>query len=162
MKQDAIKPIGKRLEMGVRPSRHQFAQPGDECASAGFRVAFSGNPSGLSRVGVGESQRLFQLDDAFPCVRLHRHDRDAEFFGKFHRVEPQAGALGDVDHVEGDHAGQAEFDDLKRELQVALEIRGIQHADDEIRFRLAGEQAVERVERDFFIRRIRAQRVAAG
>ena len=105
---------------------------------------------------------MFEFDDSFFRVRLHRDDRHAEFIGEFRGIEPEAGAFGDIDHVQGDHAGQAEFDDLKGELQVALEIRGVQHTDDEIGFLLAGKQAVERVERDFLIGRIRPQRVAAG
>ncbi len=112
--------------------------------------------------GVGKSQRLFQLDDTLFCVCLHRHDRNAEFFGKFRRIKPQSGFFRDIHHVEREHAGQAKLDDLQGKLEVALQVGGVDHADDEVGFLLAGEQAAERVERDFFIRRIRTQRVTAG
>ena len=45
---------------------------------------------------------------------------------------------------------------------MAFEIRGIHHADDDVWFGFAGELAAERVERDFFVRRVCAERITAG
>ena len=48
------------------------------------------------------------------------------------RVEPQAGPLRHVDHVQRDHHRQAELDDLQHQVEVALERRGVDHADHQV------------------------------
>ena len=98
------------------------------------------------------AERLFELDDALPGVRLHGHHGDAEFLGELRGIEAQAGFFRDVHHVQHQHAGQSQLDDLKGELEVALKVGGIHDANGEVRFCGSGQLAVECVERDFLIR----------
>ena len=74
-----------------------------------------------------------QLQESFARSRLHGHDGDAELFGELLHVDPPAFALGDVDHVQRDDRGQAEFQDLGGQIEIALQVRGIQHEHDLVR-----------------------------
>ena len=138
MQQQRVDSIRLGLLVRVRAAGGEFAKTGDEGASAGFRIGGVRDPGDLGGERVGESQRLFQLDDSLFRVRLHRHDRDAEFFRQFRGIEAQSGFFRDVHHVQGEDGGQAELDDLEDKLEVAFEIRGIHHADDHVRLRLSG------------------------
>ena len=105
---------------------------------------------------------MFQLDDPLGGIRLHGDNGDAEFFGNFRWVKAETGFLRDIDHIQGEDAGLAEFDNLENQLEMALEVRGIDDADDEVGFCRAFEFPGEGVEGDFFIWRICAERVATG
>ena len=108
------------------------------------------------------AESLFQLDDSLGGVRLHDNHRDAQLLGNFRGIKAETGFFRDIDHVQGEHAGLAEFDDLEDKLEVALKVRGINHADDEVGFCRAFEFSGEGIEGDLFIRGVRAQRVTAG
>ena len=67
-----------------------------------------------------------------------------------------------VDHVQRDERRVAEFNHLRREVKIALEIRGIDDDHDEVGGRHLGEAVQKHVARDLFIQRLRAEAVGAG
>ncbi len=48
------------------------------------------------------------------------------------QVQLQAGRFGVVHHVEGEHHGPAQLEQLGGEVEVALEVGGVQHVDDDV------------------------------
>ena len=111
--------------MGIRTTGGQIAKIPDESAPGLIRIARAGRPRGMRGGGKRKPQRLFQLDDPLARAGLHRHHRHAEFRGKFRRIQAQPGFLRHVHHVEGEDRGDLQFDDLQRELEMALEMRGV-------------------------------------
>ncbi len=98
-----------------------------------------------------------KLADAAAVGGDGRDDGDAEEPLRLDRVELDAPALGDVDHVEGDNHGIAELDELERELEAAAQRRGVDDVDDEVGF------LREQVRQDDLLGRVgRAERVGPG
>ena len=152
-----VKPVGHGELVRVRAAGGKLAKIADEVAALSLAVIRADAPLRLRRDGKRVAQRLFQLDDPLPATCLHGDYRDSKFFGKLDRIEPQTGFFGHVHHVEGEHGRHPEFDDLQDELEMTLEVRGIHHAYDEIRFRLAGQIAAKSIHGHFLVRRWRAQ-----
>ena len=75
---------------------------------------------------------LEQLLDTLVLKSRDHHDRAAELFGQLVGVDLVTVLLDQVGHVEGNDHGQAGLDNLKRQVQVALEVGGIDHLDDNI------------------------------
>ena len=75
---------------------------------------------------------LEQLLDTLVLKSRDHHDRAAELLGQLVRVNLIAVLLDQVGHVEGNDHGQAGLDNLKRQVQVALEVGGIDDLDDNI------------------------------
>ena len=75
---------------------------------------------------------LEELLDALVLKSRDHHDRAAELLGELVRVDLIAVLLDQVGHVEGNDHGQAGLDDLKRQVQVALEVGGVDNLDDNI------------------------------
>ena len=73
-----------------------------------------------------------QLRDALVLKSRDHHDRATELLGKLVRVDLIAVLLDQVGHVEGNDHGQAGLDNLKRQVQVTLEVGGIDDLDDNI------------------------------
>ena len=89
----------------------------------------------LRHLALGSSgllDLLEQLLDTLVLKGRDHHDRAAELLGELVRVDLVAVLLDQVGHVEGDDHGQAGLDNLKRQVQVALEVGGIDHLDDNI------------------------------
>ena len=89
----------------------------------------------LRHLALGSSgllDLLEQLLDALVLKSGDHHDRAAELLGQLVRVDLVAVLLDQVGHVEGDDHGQAGLDNLKRQVQVALEVGGIDNLDDDI------------------------------
>ena len=89
----------------------------------------------LRHLALGSSgllDLLEQLLDALVLKSRDHHDRTAELLGELVRVDLVAVLLDQVGHVEGDDHGQAGLDNLKRQVQVALEVGGVDHLDDDI------------------------------
>ena len=98
-----------------------------------------------------------QLLDALVLKSGDHHDRAAELLGELVRVNLVAVLLDQVGHVEGDDHGQAGLDDLKRQVQVALEVGGVDHLDDDI-----GLAAHEVIARALLLGAVGGKRVDAG
>ena len=75
---------------------------------------------------------LEQLLDALVLKGRDHHDRTTELLGELVRVDLIAVLLDQVGHVEGNDHGQAGLDNLKRQVQVTLEVGGIDDLDDDI------------------------------
>ena len=75
---------------------------------------------------------LEELLDALVLKSRDHHDRAAELLGKLVRVDLIAVLLDQVGHVEGNDHGQAGLDNLKRQVQVTLEVGGVDNLDDNI------------------------------
>ena len=86
-----------------------------------------------------------------------RADRATELLGQFGGVDLVTVLLDQVGHVEGNDHGQAGLDNLKRQVQVALEVGGVDHLDDDI-----GLAAHEVIARALLLGAVRGKRVDAG
>ena len=114
----------------------------------------------LRHLALGSSgllDLLEQLRDALVLKSGDHHDRAAELLGELVRVDLVAVLLDQVGHVEGDDHGQAGLDDLKRQVQVALEVGGVDHLDDDI-----GLAAHEVIARALLLGAVGGKRVDAG
>ena len=105
---------------------------------------------------------LFQLDDAGAFARDHRDDGHAEPFAQRHQINDEAVFLRDVHHVQRDDDGDAEFEHLRGDVEVAVQVGRIHDGDDHIRARNTGDATEQEVARDGFIGRTHLQRIAAG
>ena len=89
----------------------------------------------LRHLALGSSGLLDLLEELLDALVLKsgdHHDRAAELLGEFVRVDLVAVLLDQVGHVEGNDHGQAGLDNLKRQVQVTLEVGGIDNLDDHI------------------------------
>ena len=89
----------------------------------------------LRHLALGSSgllDLLEQLLDTLVLKGRDHHNRAAELFGELVRVDLVAVLLDQVGHVEGNDHGQAGLDNLKRQIQVTLEVGGIDNLDDNI------------------------------
>ena len=100
---------------------------------------------------------LEQLRDALVLKSGDHHNRAAELLGKLIGVDLVAILLDQVGHVEGDDHGQTGLDDLKRQVQVALEVGSIDNLDDHI-----GLAAHEVITRALLLGAVGGKRVDAG
>lgn len=75
---------------------------------------------------------LEEFLDALVLKSRDHHDRATELLGKLVRVDLIAVLLDQVGHVEGNDHGQAGLDNLKRQVQVTLEVGGIDDLNDNI------------------------------
>ena len=114
----------------------------------------------LRHLALGSSgllDLLKELGDALILKGRDHHDRAAELLGKLVRVDLVAVLLDQVGHVEGNDHGQAGLDNLKRQVQVTLEVGGIDNLDDNI-----GLAAHEVVARALLLGAVGGKRVDAG
>ena len=111
----------------------------------------------LALGGSGLFDLLEQLRDALVLKGRDHHDRAAELLGELVRVDLVTVLLDQVGHVEGDDHGQAGLDNLKRQVQVALEVGGIDNLDDNI-----GLAAHEVIARALLLGAVGGKRVDAG
>ena len=114
----------------------------------------------LRHLALGSSRLLDllkELGDALILKGRDHHDRAAELLGKLVRVDLVAVLLDQICHVEGNDHGQAGLDNLKRQVQVTLEVGGIDNLDDHI-----GLAAHEVVARALLLGAVGGKRVDAG
>ena len=100
---------------------------------------------------------LKELGDALILKGRDHHDRAAELLGKLVRIDLVAVLLDQIGHIEGNDHGQAGLDNLKRQVQVALEVGGVDHLDDNI-----GLAAHEVIARALLLGAVGGKRVDAG
>ena len=114
----------------------------------------------LRHLALGSSGLLDlieQFRDALVLKSRDHHDRAAELLGKLIGVDLIAVLLDQVGHVEGDNHGQTGLDNLKRQVQVALEVGSVDHLDDDI-----GLAAHEVITRALLLGAVGGKRVDAG
>ena len=130
---------------GIRIALEQFdgivaaLVGGNACRQVVFDVVQNVLDGGIELVlrhlALGSSGLLNLLEKLLDTLVLKgrdHHDRAAELLGELVRVDLIAVLLDQVGHVEGDDYGQAGLDNLKRQVQVALEVGGIDNLDDHI------------------------------
>ena len=100
---------------------------------------------------------LEELLDTLVLKGRDHHDRATELLRQLVRVNLIAVLLDQVGHVEGNDHGQAGLDDLKRQVQVALEVGSVDHLDDDI-----GLAAHEVIARTLLLGAVGGKRVDAG
>ena len=82
--------------------------------------------------------------------------------GQTARRRCECPGLGHVDHVQGDDDRHAEFQGLRRQVQVAVEVGGIHDGDDDVRPGLPLLAAEDDVDGDHLVGAARRQAVGAG
>ena len=112
---------------------------------------------GLGGLGQGGHHQASQLRQAGLFQGADRYHGAAEGLRQRGGVYLVPALLGQVDHVQRDDDGDAGFDELAREVQVALGVRGVHHVDDEVR--LAFRQVLPR---DHLLRGVGGEGVDAG
>ena len=100
---------------------------------------------------------LEKLLDTLVLKGRDHHNRAAELLGELVRVDLIAVLFDQVGHVEGNDHGQAGLDNLKRQVQVTLEVGGIDNLDDHI-----GLAAHEVIARALLLGAVGGKRVDAG
>jgi len=114
----------------------------------------------LRNLALGSSGLLDLLEELLDALVLKsgdHHNRAAELLGELVRVDLVAILLDQVSHVEGNDHRQAGLDDLKRQVQVALQVGGIDNLDDHI-----GLAAHEVIARALLLGAVGGKRVDAG
>ncbi len=115
-----------------------------------------------SRKRRGGEQRAFQRLEAFAALGDRRNHRHAKFVNQFRDVNANAFRFGHVELIERDDHGDAQLDDLTREEQVAFEMHGVDHDEDDVGLPVRRVLAHEHFECDLLVGRTGGQRVAAG
>ena len=110
---------------------------------------------------VGASELQAQIDDPLVPMGLDRHHRHAEFPCHAFGVDPHPATARDVDHVQADHGREAQLDDLRDQVEVALEIARIDQTKDDVRRTLPGNAAEKKINQDPLVRRTRMQAVGS-
>ena len=109
------------------------------------------------RPAARNGQRLvYQLGHALPFRRRDRHDGDAQRLAHLLHIDGAAVGVHLVHHVQRQHHRYAQLEQLQRQVQVALDIRGIHDVDDAVRLLMD-----DKIARDDLLLRIRTQGVNA-
>ena len=120
---------------------------------------------GGPRLTWGFEVLLDNSEEPIDSLLAHRnrpHDRRSESLGEPVVVDIEAGVFGHVDHVEGDHAGHAEIENLTGQIQVAFEVAGIDDDDDEVGFGRVFDLSDQHVVRDLLVVAACHERVTTG
>jgi hypothetical protein len=104
---------------------------------------------------------LAQFPHALVLARHERHDRHAQRLAQRSSVNLVAVLAGDVHHVEREDRGIAQLDDLRGEIEVALEVRRVHDHDHGLRRWHFSDAVEQHVTRDLLVERLRAERVGA-
>ena len=100
---------------------------------------------------------LHKLIHAAALERRGGNDRATELTGELVDVDLVAVLLDEVHHVESDDHRKSQFENLRGQIQVALQVGRVDQVDDDVRV------AIEKiVASDDFLRRIRRERIDAG
>jgi len=97
----------------------------------GFEVGNTAE-SGGGREGVAEG--VLEMSDPAFAGGGDGEEGNAEVFAQSSGVDAEALGFGAIDFVQSSDDGVAEVDDLEQEVEVALEIGGIENAEDEVGF----------------------------
>ena len=119
----------------------------------------------LTRLGQGQLRLAHRHPQALhPLARvgLHRDHRHTQLLLQSRRRDFHPARPGDVHHVQHHDGRDAQVEHLHREVKIALEVAGIDHADDAIRLGRVGAPPQQHIPRDGLVRRASAQAVRAG
>ena len=107
-------------------------------------------------------ERRMELGHSATAHRDRLDHRDAELLLELGRIQLKSVALGEIDHVQRDDRRQAELDQLKREAQMIVEVRGVEHDDQGVGLALAFLPAEQDIACDGFVGAGRIEAVGAG
>ena len=110
---------------------HLLSDSGNSTLNVGAVVDFE-CVNGLTRISDAD-RRIQQFPHADVLVTDRRDNRCPEQQGECVEIEVQSPRLGHIAHVEGKDDGNAEFQKLDSEIQVALKVRGVYNIDDHVR-----------------------------
>ena len=124
-------------------------------------VELSGNDvAGSRRLGLAP-QGLAEHVQSFAFARHHGNHRNTQRLGQGLGVDLVPLIAGDVDHVENQQRRVSQFDDLGREVEVALEVGGIGDDHDQIRRGHVGHALEQDVAGDLLVGGLRTQGISS-
>ena len=83
----------------------------------------SASPLTALRISSGLQPR-----QADPPIGLDRHDRNAQLPFEPRQIDANPAVLGHVEHVDGQHGGQPQFEHLADQIQIAMKVAGVDDA----------------------------------
>ena len=124
-------------------------------------VELPGNDvAGSRRLGLAP-QGLAEHVQSFAFARHHGNHRNTQRLGQGLGVDLVPLIAGDVDHVENQQRRVSQFDDLGREVEVALQVGGIGDDHDQIRRGHVGHALEQDVAGDLFVGGLRTQGIGS-
>ncbi len=123
---------------GVNASRQKVLDVAQNILDGGVKLV-GGN---IALAGSSALSLVKQLVDAAILQSRDHHNRAAQALGELLGVDLVASLLYQVAHVECAHHRQASLDNLKRQVQVALEVGSVNNLNNHVR--LAAHQIVAR------------------
>ena len=78
------------------------------------------------------------------------------------KVDGQALFLGHIDQIDGQDDGNAEFHQLSRQIQMAIEIDGVDNGDDDVRFRATLEMTEQQIDGNHLVGAARSEAIRSG
>jgi hypothetical protein len=92
---------------------------------------------------------IVERTDSWHAPEINRYNRRAEQRGQQVKIELDATRLGDITHIERQHYRHPEFAQLHGQIEVALQVRGVDHIDQDIRLlvddEIAGNHLLDRI-----------------
>ena len=79
---------------------------------------------------LGTTECKSERQECLLSCGLNRNDRHPEFGGETFGIHRRSLRPGDVDHVERDDRRKSQLQNLRDEVEVPLEMRGVDHAED--------------------------------
>ena len=83
-------------------------------------------------MGDRHRQHGLQPRQAGPPIGLDGHDGNAQLPFQPGEIDANPPLLGHVEHVDGQHGGQSQFEHLADQIEIALEVAGVDDAHDGI------------------------------
>ena len=117
-------PSGCRARVSARAASRRATSRG--------RARGTGSRRGRGRPVDRLGQRFLERVEADPLVGLDRHDRDAQLPPEPLDVDHHPSAPGQVDHRQRDDGRPAQLEDLADQVEIPLEIAGIDDAEHDV------------------------------
>ena len=156
--------IGQQQQrLGARDERRTAVTVGERGLQFGYgRGDGAGHIPAVARQRqINAAHRELQLDDTLAVDGLAGDDGDAQFLFEAGDADLQAGGFGEIHHVHDEDDGAAEIEYLMNEVEVPLEICGVDDAEDAVGLRRVGPAAEEDVAGDRLVGRAGGERVGA-
>ena len=110
----------------------------------------------LASGGGRAAGKLRQIGNTLALRRADRHDRDAKQLRELYCIDRPAVGAHLVHHIQRKHHRHLHFDHLQREIEVALNIRGVHDVDNAV-----GLPVQNKIARDDLLGGVRPQRIDA-
>ena len=127
----------------------------------GWRDRHRDVPAMARQRKVCPAHRQSQLEDALAVRRLAGNNRDAQLVFEPGNAQVKPRSHGEIHHVQHQDHGPAQIEHLMDQIQIPLDIRGIDDADDAVRLHRVGPSAEKDIAHDRLVWRSRGERVRA-